>query len=223
MENRVLTIDGASGVGKGTLARFLARELNWNLLDSGSIYRLAALYIQRHNLDSSDPGTARQLYHLPIDFVIDNHRLACMLEGEEVTAAIRSEDCGMLASNIAQIPRVRAALLDCQRHFADAGGLVADGRDMGTVVFPEAVLKFYLTASAEARAERRYNELLEKRVEADKTAVLANIQKRDQQDRNRSSAPLKPAEDAVVIDTGGLNIEQVRARAMAYVKKLQLI
>ena len=206
-----MTIDGPSGSGKGTVAALLARELGWHLLDSGALYRLTALAAMNHGVDFSDEASLEVLAgHLDVQFQPgDNGELAITLEGERVGANLRTEEVGAKASIIAALPGVRRALLMRQQNFAEAPGLVADGRDMGTVVFPGASLKIYLTASAEERAKRRQDQLQQKGIDASFDRLLADILARDERDMNRDVAPLKLAEDAVLIDSTRLNIQEV--------------
>ena len=209
----VIAIDGPSGVGKGTVARALARQLGWHFLDSGSLYRILALAAQKAGIQSTDePAIAALAPELNIKFVIqDDDVERLIVNGEEVAAVIRSETTGQLASVIAVYPKVRSALLERQRAFRQPPGLVADGRDMGTVVFPDAPLKIFLDASAEERARRRLNQLRKAGIEAKLAALHAEIRERDVRDRNRQHSPLKPANDAVVIDTTELAVQEVLA------------
>lgn len=208
----VITVDGPSGSGKGTICRLLAHRLGWNLLDSGALYRLTALAARHHGVGMSDVEALSVLAaHLDVRFIAgsDSDAGKILLEGEEVTTAIRAEEVGKDASQVAAIPAVRDALLSRQRDFANGSGLVADGRDMGTVVFPEAILKIYLDASAEERAKRRYKQLIDKEVGASLEDILKDIQARDDRDMNRPVAPLKPAEDAIRLDSTSMGIEEV--------------
>jgi len=208
----VITVDGPSGSGKGTICRLLANELGWGLLDSGALYRLTALAARHHGVALDDEEALVVLAgHLDVQFLADENgeEVQVVLEGEDVTTAMRTEQAGNDASKVAVIPAVRDALLERQRAFAELPGLIADGRDMGTVVFPSAVLKIYLDASAEERARRRYNQLINKGLDASLEAILADIRARDDRDMNRSVAPLKPAQDAVVLDSTTMTIEQV--------------
>ncbi|MCP4594958.1 (d)CMP kinase [Neptuniibacter sp.] len=212
----VITVDGPSGSGKGTICQLLARELDWELLDSGALYRLVGLAARHHGVDLDDEDALVVLAaHLDVQFVArEDDTVQIILEGEEVTDAIRTEAVGKDASIVAAIPSVRDALLERQRAFAEMPGLIADGRDMGTVVFPAAALKIYLDASAEERAVRRYNQLINKGLGASLQAILEDIQARDDRDMNRSVAPLKPAADAVILDTTKMSIEEVLAAVM---------
>lgn len=208
----VITVDGPSGSGKGTICRLLAQKLGWSLLDSGALYRLTALAARHHGVPLDDVEALSVLAaHLDVRFVAEEgvSEGLILLEGEEVTTAIRTEECGREASQVAAIPEVREALLSRQRDFAEQPGLVADGRDMGTVVFPNAVLKIYLDASAEERAKRRYKQLIDKEVGASLESILSDIQARDDRDMNRPVAPLKPAEDAIRLDSTSMGIDEV--------------
>ena len=208
----IITVDGPSGSGKGTICRLLAEKLGWKLLDSGALYRLTALAAAHHGVAMTDKEALVVLAaHLDIRFNIigDKEEVQIILEGEEVTQAIRTEAVGNDASKVAAIPDVRTALLERQRAFAERPGLVADGRDMGTVVFPNAPLKIYLDASVEERANRRYNQLINKGLSASLENILADLQERDARDMNRSVAPLKAADDAIILDSTSMTIEAV--------------
>jgi cytidylate kinase len=212
----IITIDGPSGSGKGTIARQVADRLGWHLLDSGALYRLVALAGQRKGISRDDQaGFERVAVQLDVRFGLapDGGELV-WLEGEEVSKAIRTEQAGEGASQVAVMPGVRAALLERQRAFATSPGLVADGRDMGTVVFPAAALKIYLTASAEERARRRYNQLKDKGLDANLAALSLDIAERDRRDASRPIAPLKPADDALIVDSTSMTIDEVLARAL---------
>lgn len=210
----VLTIDGPSGSGKGTIARLLAKRLGWHMLDSGALYRLTGLAARRRGIDLSEAeAVARVAAELDVRFEGDEETRV-LLEGEDVTLAIRSEEAGADASQVAAHPAVREALLERQRRFAQPPGLVADGRDMGTVVFPDAMVKIYLDASAEVRGERRYKQLKDKGLDANLSQIIEDIRQRDQRDMQRPVAPLKPAEDAYVIDSSHLTVEQVLAECL---------
>lgn len=206
----VVTVDGPSGVGKGTLCQLLADRLGWHFLDSGAIYRVLALAALHHQCTLEDEEALVPLAaHLDVQFEPVAEGVKVILEGEDVTKAIRTQEVAGAASQVAAFPRVREALLRRQRAFQNAPGLVADGRDMGTVVFKTAPVKLFLTASAEVRAERRYQQLLASGQDAKIERLLTEIRERDERDANRAVAPLKPAEDALVIDTSHLSIEQV--------------
>ncbi len=207
----VVTIDGPGGSGKGTIAQRVAQQQGWHLLDSGALYRLLGLAAQIHGLDlANETGLTMLAKHLDIEFVAgDSGEPQVILEGDEVTRQIRSEACGAIASQIAVLPAVRAGLLARQHAFRIPPGLVADGRDMGSVVFPDALLKVFLTAAPEARAERRYKQLMEKGMDANLVALLRDITERDARDASRSVAPLKPAADAIVLDSTNMSIDAV--------------
>lgn len=212
----IITIDGPSGAGKGTLSHMLAAHTGFHLLDSGALYRLVALAALNQQVDlGAEAEVAQIAATLDVRFQVEGDGSRILLAGEDVSAAIRQEKVSMSASTIAAYPAVRAALLARQRAFATPPGLIADGRDMGTTVFPEAQVKLFLTASAEARAERRYKQLLEKGERVDMTSLVKDIQARDERDSNRPVSPLRPAEDAVVIDSTSLSIQQVFEKMLA--------
>ena len=206
----VITIDGPSGAGKGTVCQRLAEKLGWPLLDSGAIYRVLALAALHHEvaLDNEEALVALAS-HLDVSFVAGSDGVRIELEGEEVSAAIRTEQSGNAASKIAAFPRVREALLRRQRAFRSAPGLIADGRDMGTVVFPDAEAKIFLDASAEERANRRLKQLQEKGFDVNFDRLLIEIRERDERDRNRPVAPLRPADDALILDSTSMAIDAV--------------
>ena len=208
----VVTIDGPSGSGKGTIAALLAKELGWGLLDSGALYRLTALAAMNHGVDFTDEPSLEVLAgHLDVQFLPmeSGEGLIIILEGERVSESLRSEDVGAMASKVAALPGVRNALLQRQRDFAEHPGLVADGRDMGTVVFPEAAIKVFLTASSEERAKRRFEQLHQKGIDASFDRLLADIKARDERDSQRAIAPLKPADDAIILDSTRMSIHEV--------------
>ncbi len=224
----VVTIDGPSGSGKGTVSARLARQLGWHLLDSGALYRLVALAAEDagivlgaldtpgHGLDARLAALARDL---DVRFTVGaQDEVAVWLDGEEVSARVRTEACGNNASRVAAVESVRAALLERQRDFLAPPGLVADGRDMGTVVFPAARAKIYLTASAEERAKRRYKQLKQKGLNVNLAQLSRQIEERDRRDASRAAAPLKPAADACVLDTTGITIDQVVDQVLAIIK-----
>lgn len=214
----VLTIDGPSGAGKGTVSRLVAKELGWHYLDSGAIYRALALEITEKDIehgsidDMVDAALAMDLH-----FECGEDR-AVLLNGQDITDLLGLESTGNVASKIAAIPQVRAALLQKQHDFLQSPGLVADGRDMGTVVFPDAKYKVFLTASAEERAQRRYKQLKLKGIDANLATITADIQERDQRDTERQHAPLVPAADAVYIDSSTLSIPKVVAEVLSLVR-----
>jgi cytidylate kinase len=217
----VITIDGASGTGKGTVSQLLAKRLKWKFLDSGALYRVLALAAQKHNVALDNEKVLEVLAeHLDVQFIAQENKLSkIILEGEEVTEIIRSEKIGNAASVVAALPAVRAALLSRQRVFRESPGLVADGRDMGTVVFPDAELKIFLTASPEERALRRYNQLKERGISVTLSDLIKELRERDKRDQERAVAPLKSAEDAIRIDTNHLTVSQVVERILFEIKQ----
>lgn len=217
----VITIDGPGGSGKGTICRLVAQKLGWHLLDSGAIYRVLALAAIHHNIAPEDEEALQPLAaHLDVQFNCDEQcNVRITLEGENVTHTIRTEQVGSVASKIASLPRVREALLRRQRAFREAPGLVADGRDMGTVVFPGAEVKIFLTADPQERANRRYLELKQKGLDVNIGDLLSEIQTRDERDMNRAVAPLKPADDAYLLDSTSKTIDQVLEEVLSFVKK----
>ncbi|KNC65471.1 (d)CMP kinase [Pseudoalteromonas ardens] len=217
----VITVDGPSGSGKGTVCRLLAEKLDWDVLDSGAIYRVLSLAAIHHHIAlDNEEALVPLAANLDVQFPIDGEtkKIRVILEGEDVTHTIRNEEVGAAASKIAALPRVREALLRRQRAFRSERGLIADGRDMGTVVFPQAELKIYLTASAQERARRRYLELKDKGLDVTLDGLLSEIEARDDRDMNREVAPLVPADDAIVLDTTELDAEQVFAKVSALVQ-----
>ncbi len=220
----VITVDGPSGAGKGTVSHLLAAELGWHFLDSGALYRVTgqACLIEGVDLDHH-AAVADIARELDVSFsAADNGEVLVAYKGQDISADIRTEEGGRAASRVAAIPAVRDALLARQRDFLRPPGLVADGRDMGTVVFPDAPLKLFLTASAEERAERRYKQLIAKGESVSLARLLQDIRERDARDSSREVAPLEPAEDAVIIDSTGADIDQVFARVMAEVVRTGL-
>jgi CMP/dCMP kinase len=213
----VMTIDGPSGSGKGTVSRAAARALGWALLDSGALYRLVALAGRQAGVSLDDePGLARLAETADIGFgSTSSGGEVVWLGGKDVTGAIRTEEAGNDASKVAALPGVRAALLERQQRFAVPPGLVADGRDMGTVVFPRAEVKIFLTASAAERASRRYKQLKEKGVAANLAALSLEIAERDQRDSTRTASPLVASADAVLLDTTGMSVDAVVERVLA--------
>ena len=215
-EVKVITIDGSSASGKGTLAKNIAEKLNWGILDSGAIYRVIGLVANRYDLLNDERALIEKLEDIDIEFL--SH--GCFVDGEDVGERIRTEKVGKLASNIATFSNLRAEVLDLQRGFRKAPGLVADGRDMGTVVFPDAEVKFFLEASAEARAQRRYNELKNKGFDVRLPLLLEEILDRDARDSERSVAPLRPADDSILIDSSQLSALEVVEVALRTLVKL---
>jgi cytidylate kinase len=217
----IITIDGPSGAGKGTVSQVIADKLGWNLLDSGALYRLLALAATHHGMAMDDADTLKVLAeHLDVQFHHgENGETEIVLEGENVTQAIRTEVIGNNASKLAAIPEVREGLLLRQHAFAYEPGLVADGRDMGTIVFPDAPVKVFLTASAEERANRRFLQLKAKGESVNIEELVSAIQERDERDANRAVAPLVPAVGALVVDSTDKSIEQVVESILAEVAK----
>ena len=202
----VITVDGPSGAGKGTVAKLLAERLKFKILDSGALYRLTGLLVNRAGNGFDNEIEAAELASsMQVEFTVDG----VILNGEDVSLAIRTESAGNDASKVAAMPAVRAALLDWQKAFAKMPGLIADGRDMGTTVFPQAPLKIFLTASAEERAQRRHKQLNEKGISSNIAALAVEIAERDERDRTRATSPLVPADDAIVIDSTSLSIDEV--------------
>lgn len=217
----VITLDGPSGTGKGTLCHRLAKSLGWHILDSGSIYRALALAAFNRKIDFNNVDKLVELaFCLNLKFMtVGDFDVAVFLDSQDVSSEIRMEEIGDRASQIAVVPAIREALLARQRAFAKPPGLVTDGRDMGTVVFPDAFLKIYLYATPEERAKRRYLQLQEKGVSLSLEQVLKDLALRDKRDMERSSSPLKPAEDAVLVDTTGLSIAQVLESILQLTRK----
>lgn len=220
----IITIDGPSGAGKGTLCMLLAAKLEMNLLDSGAIYRVLALAALHHGVDLENEKALIPLAtNLDVAFIADSDLTRVILEGEDVSSELRLERTGAVASKLAAIPSVREALLRRQRSFVQEPGLIADGRDMGTVVFPQAEVKIFLDASALERANRRVKQLQNKGFDVKFAKILKDIEERDHRDRNRCVAPLRPAEDALLLDSTELSIEDVTQKAYKYiVSKLNL-
>jgi cytidylate kinase len=221
----VITVDGPGGAGKGTLSYSLASQLDWHMLDSGALYRVTALAALTSSTDMRDESALASIARgLKLNFVPAAEGLTqVLLDGEDISLAIRTESCSAAASKVAAMGEVRAALLERQRQMAIAPGLVADGRDMGTVVFPDAPLKIFLTASAEARAKRRHLQLMEKGESVTLARLLETIEERDARDRNRLESPLVPADDALVIDSTGISASAVLDTVLWEARNRQLI
>ncbi len=219
MANKVIiTVDGPSGAGKGTLCHALAETLGFDFLDSGAIYRILALAAVKQGIAFENETALAQLgRNLNVKFVPENNEIQVILDGENVGDQIRTAEAGQNASKIAVYPQVREALLQRQRDFRSTKGLIADGRDMGTVVFPDAEIKFFLDASAEERTKRRVKQLQSKGFNANFDEILAEIKERDFRDRNRAVAPLVPAADALLLDSTNLSIDEVIQQALDYI------
>lgn len=218
----VITVDGPSGSGKGTLSQQIAKKMGWHLLDSGAMYRILAYGAKQHNLELDDVSNLCSLAkNLDVEFKENEGNPPLVIfEGKDVTHEVRTEECGNRASKIAQIPEVREALLVRQRSFRKIPGLVADGRDMGTVVFPEAALKIYLEASPAVRAKRRWAELQQRGIDVSLDNLFSEIEDRDIRDKQRKASPLVPASDAVILDTTNLSITEVFEVAAKLIKKI---
>lgn len=217
----VITVDGPSGSGKGTLSQQIAKKLGWHLLDSGAMYRILAFGAKQYKLELDDVNSLQGLAN-KLDVVFkenEGNSPLVIFEGHDVTQEVRTEECGSRASKIAQIPEVRKALLERQRSFRIPPGLVADGRDMGTVVFPDAPLKLFLEASPETRAKRRWSELQQRGIDVSLDNLFSEIESRDIRDKQRKASPLVAAKDAVIIDTTDLSIPEVLAVAIELVEK----
>ena len=206
----VITVDGPGGSGKGTIAMRLAEKLGWHFLDSGALYRLVAVAAMDRGIGADDEvALGRVADGLDVNFAISDDDMVILLDGNYITGRLRSEGVSVFASKIAAVPLVRSALVHRQRAFRKQPGLVADGRDMGTVIFSDAILKIFLTASAEARAKRRYKQLKEKGESVNLSRLFREIEKRDERDSSRSVAPLKPAQNAHIIDSTEMSIDRV--------------
>lgn len=217
----VLTIDGPSGAGKGTIAARLGRELAWNVLDSGAVYRSVALAALQQDIDIEDTAGLRTLCKdLDLDFTAGETGIEAALDGRPLGDALRAEEVGVMSSKVAAVPEVRAALLDLQRSFRKPPGLVADGRDMGTVVFPEAPIKVFLTASVEERARRRYKQLKDNGESVTFDRLFRDLEARDRRDRERTVSPTLPASDAVIVDSTDLTPDEVVAQVVSLVRRV---
>ena len=219
MNKPVITIDGPAGAGKSTISRLLAKNMNLVYLDTGAMYRAVALQAKRMNIPFSDGGALYKMCeNINIHFTRDGENSAICIDNEDVSKEIRKPEMDMLSSSVSAVMEVRKAMTALQRKIGENGGLVAEGRDMGTVVFPEADYKFFITASPEIRARRRYQERIDRNENVNRKDVEADIRKRDEQDQSRKFAPLKPAEDAVKIDTSEMGIELVLEKMLDYIK-----
>lgn len=217
----VITIDGPSGSGKGTLGRLLAKHLHWHYLESGSLYRILAYAALQQGIDLNDATALAHLsLHLNVQFLPHDLYFRIFLSHQDITQPLQTEQCGNAASKIAAHPEVRKALLQQQINFRQAPGLVTDGRDMGTVVFPNAQMKLFLLANREERAKRRYNQLKDKGINVSLSDVLQELTERDFRDENRAISPLKPASDAILLDTTSLDVNQVFAKVLQLVDEV---
>ena len=219
MKKPVITIDGPAGAGKSTISRLLAKNMNLVYLDTGAMYRAVALQAKRMNIPFTEGGALYEMCeNIDINFAGDGENSAICIGDEDVSKEIRMPEMDMLSSSVSAVMEVRKAMTALQRKIGENRGLVAEGRDMGTVVFPEADYKFFITASPEIRARRRYQERIDRNENVNREDVEEDIRKRDEQDQSRKLAPLKPAEDAVIIDTSEMGIEQVLEKILDYIK-----
>ncbi|WGE92087.1 (d)CMP kinase [Actinobacillus genomosp. 1] len=220
MKNFIITVDGPSGAGKGTLCHALAEKLGFDFLDSGAIYRITALAAVKSGTALDDEDSLAEIgRNLDVKFIPKDGEVNVILNGENVGDQIRTAEAGQNASKVAVFPKVREALLQRQRDFSSDRGLIADGRDMGTVVFPDAQVKLFLDASAEERTKRRVKQLQEKGFNANFDEILAEIKERDYRDRNRAVAPLVPAKDALLLDSTDLSINEVIEQALNHISQ----
>jgi len=220
----VITIDGPGGSGKGTVAMRLAQNLGWHFLDSGALYRIVAVAAMERAIEADNEHALGELArHLDIKFSFTGDEVVILLDGNRIASKLRSEEAGVFASKIAAVAAVRAALVHRQRAFRRLPGLVADGRDMGTVIFPDANLKIFLTASVEARADRRYKQLKEKGESVNLSRLFRDIEKRDERDMSRPISPLAPAEDAQLIDSTEMSIEMVLEEIHILLEKYRVL
>jgi len=220
VKNLIIAIDGPSGVGKSTLSKLLARELGYINLDTGAMYRTVALAASRRGIDARDRAALQKLCEeILIEFAREGGEESVLLNGEDVSRAIRTPEISLLTAAVAACPEVRKAMVERQRELGDAGGVVLEGRDIGTVVFPQADVKFFLKASSEIRGQRRFLELQSQGAEVGLARTIADVKARDDADINRSTSPLKKAEDAVLIDTSDLDIPQVLERMLTVIDK----
>ena len=218
----VIAIDGPGGSGKGTVSMRLAQELGWHFLDSGALYRIVAVAAMDRKIASdAGPSLDELAQQLDVKFGFSDEGMVILLDGNRITDRLRSEEVSAFASEVATIAAVRAALVGLQRAFRKPPGLVADGRDMGTVIFPDAILKIFLTASVDARADRRYKQLKEKGESVNLSRLFRDIEKRDARDSSRSVSPLKPAADAHIIDSTEMSIDMVLDKVYSLLKKFK--
>ena len=218
MKKPIITIDGPAGAGKSTISRLLAKKMDLVYLDTGAMYRAVALQAKRMNIPFTDGKSLYEMCEtINIHFEKNGENSVIYINNEDVSVEIRKPEMDMLSSSVSAVMEVRKAMTTLQRKIGENGGLVAEGRDMGTVVFPDADLKFFITASPEIRAQRRYKERIDRNEHVNRKDVEADIRKRDEQDQSRKLAPLKPAEDAVIIDTSEMGIEQVLEKILDYI------